>query len=218
MSSHFRETGLSKVGNAPNDIRLPWKFKSQKCPLCRPTISAPKYQICVLSVLRPVVFEIKGRKSKKSKCTESPQADLQHLTVKSTLYIPSTFPLGPQFCYDLIYSRYKVVEIGKKRKYTEWAQTDLDHLVVDSTFHTLRICHRGPNFAPFHCTTSRFPDNPQFILLRWLPCSMAKKRTQKLPKNQNFTIPKTVLVETLPMSIHELLEVNLSYNFSGDFA
>ncbi len=40
----------------------------------------------------------------------------------------------------------------------EWPQNDLNHWSVKSTLCTLDTHPRGPNFPPFHSTTSRFWD------------------------------------------------------------
>ncbi len=44
----------------------------------------------------------------------------------------------------------------KNRKSTEWPQTDFKHLKVRNTVCAPSTCPWGPNFAPFHSTTSRF--------------------------------------------------------------
>ena len=68
-------------------------------------------------------------------------------------------PLGPKFWFILLYnylfSRYKAAE---NQKCTEWPQTELGHLTIKTTLYTLHTYPWGPNFGPFHRTTSHFPD------------------------------------------------------------
>ena len=40
----------------------------------------------------------------------------------------------------------------------QWPQTELEHLTVKTTLYTLNTYPWGPNFSPFHSTTSSFQD------------------------------------------------------------
>ncbi len=73
---------------------------------------------------------------KKRICTQWRETDLEHLNVKGTLYVLSTYPGVLK----------KVVE---NRKCTELPQTGLNQLTVKKYTYTLSTCHRGPNLAPF---------------------------------------------------------------------
>ncbi len=57
---------------------------------CIPWILTHNAQISLCFTLRTAVFEIQGFDN--WKCTEWPQNDLKHLTVKSTLYTQNTHP------------------------------------------------------------------------------------------------------------------------------
>ncbi len=114
---------------------------------CIHCILAPDAQISLRFALRPAIF---GMVVKNRKCTEWPQNDFKHLTVKSTLYTVNTHPQGPNctpFCSTISqFLRYKDVE---NRKCTKWPQNDLKHLSVKIYLHTLNTYPRGPNLTPF---------------------------------------------------------------------
>ncbi len=59
----------------------------------------PEAQILVRFALQLAVSDIYNmyKVSKNQKCTEWPQTELSHLTVKSTLYTLNTYPYGPNF-------------------------------------------------------------------------------------------------------------------------
>ncbi len=54
---------------------------------------SPSPEFSVHFALQPTIFEIKVAKNRK--CTEWPQTDLEHLTVKSTLFALNTPPPLP---------------------------------------------------------------------------------------------------------------------------
>ncbi len=56
MTSYFRDTGLLKIGNAPNDLK---HLEVSKVP-CIQWIHAPEAQISLRFALRSGVFEIQG--------------------------------------------------------------------------------------------------------------------------------------------------------------
>ncbi len=90
------------------------------------------------------------------KSTECSQTEIEHLTVKTTLYTPNAYHRGPnigQFCSTT--SSCQATRSSKNRKCTEWRQTELEHLAVK----TLNIYIWRPNFGPFHSATSRFGES-----------------------------------------------------------
>ncbi len=94
------------------------------------------------------------------KCTEWPQTELKHLTVKITVYTLNTYPWGPNFdafCSTISHFRDTTwARSAKIGKCTERSQTELEHLAVKSTINTLNTYPRDPNFGPFRSTISRF--------------------------------------------------------------
>ena len=93
-ASHFRDTGFSKIGNAPNDSRMTLITEVSKVP-CVHIMLTPEAHASPLFALRPASFEIQV--FRKSKWTKWPQNDINHLSVKSTLYTLNTHPRGPNF-------------------------------------------------------------------------------------------------------------------------
>ena len=79
---------LAKIGNAPNDPKVnTWPSNVR----CINQILTHEVQILVRFALRLAFFsEIHGRQ--KRQCTEWPQTELEHRTVKSTLYVSNTYP------------------------------------------------------------------------------------------------------------------------------
>ncbi len=95
MTSHFRDTGFLKIGNAPNDPRMTFiSAQVSKVP-CVHWILTPKAQISICFALRPGIFKIQA--CRKSEWTQWPQNDLNHWSVKSTLCTLNTHPQGPNF-------------------------------------------------------------------------------------------------------------------------
>ncbi len=95
-----------------------FKFKSILHTLNTHPHPNPEAQMSLHFVLRPAV--LKHKVIENQKCTESPQNDLNHLTVKSTLYILNTHPeaqISLGFALRPAFSRFKVDE---NRKCTEW--------------------------------------------------------------------------------------------------
>ena len=94
------------------------------------------------------------------KCTEWPQTELEHVTVKITLYILNTYTRGTnlvRFALRLAVSEKQHVQGGQNRKCTEWPQNELKHLTVKSTLYTLHTYPCDPNFNPF-CSISGCQD------------------------------------------------------------
>ena len=75
-----------------------WALNSQKYSIYTELLT-PEAQIVVLVrfALRLVVFEIHVEVGDNQKCSEWPQSELEHLTVKRTLYALDTYPWGPNF-------------------------------------------------------------------------------------------------------------------------
>ncbi len=119
-------------------------------------------------------------------CTEWPLAELEHLTVKSTLYSLNTYPWDPNFgpfhCTISHFRDNNMNKDVKNRKCTKWPQTELEHIHT-KCFPLLW----GPNFGPFRSTTSGFQDIAYLVTPHWLPCQIAKiKEEKKLPQIQYF--------------------------------
>ncbi len=71
------------------------------------------------------------------KCTEWPQNDLTHLSVKSTLYTLNTHPEAQiSIRFALRQAIFEILACGKS-ECTEWPQNDLNHWSVISTLCTL---------------------------------------------------------------------------------
>ena len=109
---------------------------------------------------------------KNRKCNDWPQINLQHLTVKSTLYTLKTYPRGPNFHpFCSTTSRFWDTRLSKIRNAPSGAKlTDLEHLTVKSTLYTLNIYPWDTNFGPYHSTTSGFQGIAHFIIPYRLPC------------------------------------------------
>ncbi len=79
------------------------------------------------------------------KCTEWPETELGHLTVKSTLYTLITYHWGSNFLFRCALrlalseklQRYNMYKVGENRKYIEWPQTERDHITLKRTLYTL---------------------------------------------------------------------------------
>ena len=95
----------------------------------------------------------------KSKWTQWPQNDLNHLSVKSTRCTLNTCPRGPNFIlFRSMTSRFRDTSFSKS-KWTQWTQNDFNHLSVKNSPYIHWILEpRGPNFNPFCSTTSHFRD------------------------------------------------------------
>ncbi len=162
-------TRSAKIGNASNDPRPILKIQQLKV-LYMYQILTQEALILVLFALRLAVSEIQHVQGQRKSETEWPQTELEHLTVKSTLYILH-IPPRPKFwsvsLYDYPFLRYNVV---KNRKWTEWPNTEIEKITVKTTLYTLSSYPWGPNFHSFHSTTSGFQDIAHFTIPHWLPC------------------------------------------------
>ncbi len=114
------------------------------------------------------------------KCTEWPQNDLKHLTVKSTLYILNTHPKVKISLRFALRPAVFEIQCCRKSEFTEWPQNDLNHLAIKSTLYTMNIHPRGPTFTPFRSMVARYKNNWGF----WLP----HRVFQKCVKNQKLKI------------------------------
>ncbi len=121
---------------------------------------------------------------------------LEHLTVKSTVHVLSTYYLltreGQIFvCFVLrpAVSEIQIPENRKLLKYTECLQTDFEVLTVKSTFHTITTSTypRSPNFAPFRSRACHFQDIAHFIVPQWsIMLNIQKKNKKSYKKFQNL--------------------------------
>ncbi len=96
FSLFFRDTRLLKSEMHQMTPNRSWTLISQKSKVPLSTKYLP---------LRPKVWSVslygqrfpRYKVAEYRKCTEWPQTELQHLTVKSTLYTLNTYPRGPNF-------------------------------------------------------------------------------------------------------------------------
>ncbi len=94
------------------------------------------------------------------KCTEWPQTELEHLTVKSTLYTLNTYPRGPNFDPFLSMTSHfwdtKGLQKSEMHQMTSkwtWTLNSQKYHV-----HTVNTSPWGPNYGLFLSTTSSFQD------------------------------------------------------------
>ena len=94
-----------------------------------------------------------SRYQENRKCTEWSQNDRNHLTVRSTLYILSTYSRSPNFGQFRSMVRHfrdtKILKNRKNQKCTDWPQPYLEHLTVKRTMYTLNAypCTNLAHFA-----------------------------------------------------------------------
>ena len=122
-----------------------WTLNSQKCSVYTKYLpKKPKFQSVSLYDQQFSRYKV----AENRKCTEWPQTDLKHLTVKSTLHTLNTYPMRPKcWCfslYDYPFPRYKV---DQNRKQTEWPQTELKHLTVKVTLYTIEWSPPGAHIV-----------------------------------------------------------------------
>ena len=108
---------------APKDTKMILNTTSQRYPYTCVT-SIREFQISPQIPLHPFS---RLRVVDNRKCTKWPQNDLEHLTVKNTLYTLNTCPQGSNFCsFHSTTSCYKVQDIGFLKIGKIWnAQNDL---------------------------------------------------------------------------------------------
>ncbi len=93
------------------------------------------------------------------KCTEWPQTELEHLTVKNTLYTLNTYPWRPNFGpLRSTISRMWDKTCTRSAKIGNAPNDPKLNLTVKSTLYTLKSYPWGPNFHLFHSMNSRFWD------------------------------------------------------------
>ena len=152
----FLDPRSSKIGNALNDPKLNLNSLTVKSILYTYTkylLWGPRLTINRLRDTTCTTRYNMYKVSKNRKCTELPQTELGHLTVKSSLYTINTYIRSPDFhpfC-STTNTRYKV---AKNQKCTKWPQTELEQLTVKSTLYTRHTYPWGPNFGPFHSRIS----------------------------------------------------------------
>ena len=124
------------------------------------------------------------------KCTEWSQIDLNHLTVKRTLYTLNTHPRVTYFTSRLgVFPRYKLVE---NWKCTEWPQNNLKNLTVKTTTYALNTHPPRPKFhsvSLYNQSFSRYKLAKNRICTEW-PQNDLKHLTLKGPCIQWILTPK----------------------------
>ena len=131
LTSPFRDTRRSKIGNVPSDLRLILQLKVTRTLYILST--CPKAAMLVRFTLRPGIFEIHGcQKSEKLECTEWPQNKLEHRPIKSALYTISTYSKVPKFgLFWSVNSRIRDTRLWKNGNVTN----DLRHLLSPYTVY-----------------------------------------------------------------------------------
>ena len=105
------------------------------------TVSTCPRRLNLCSIPQPGIFEIQailGWKSENRKCTEWPQTDLEHLTVKYpeySKYLPLKNKLS--IFWSICMTSHFQDTWSKMRKCTEWPSSD-EYLTVKRTHYTLR--------------------------------------------------------------------------------
>ncbi len=145
-----------------------WTLNSQKYSIYTNYILTPEVQISVRFAMnqRFSRYKVVGNR----KCTEWQQNELEHLTVKRTLYALYTYPWGQILVRFALWLAVSEIQARQNQKYTEWPQTELEHLTVKGTLDTLHAYSWGPNFGSFRSTTCGFQDIAQFVIPHWLLC------------------------------------------------
>ncbi len=128
------------------------------------------------------------------------QTDLEHLTVKTTLYTLKTYPWGPNFRpFCSTANRFR----DTRSPNVENAQS---------------IYPWVPNLVRFALqpAVSKISHILSFPIDSHVKRPKTEQKKCQKAKIWNFTILYTILVETLPRSMHEFLEVNVLYTFRQD--
>ena len=148
-TSCFRDTRLSKIGNAPKDPRMTLTTSVSKVP-CVHWILAHEAQISLRFALRPANFEIQA--CQKRKCTQWPHDYLNHLRVKSTPCTLNTHPRGPNFNpFRSTTSHFRDTGLSKIGMH-RMTQNNLNHLSVKN--YTIYTEYSLPR-PKFHCFALR---------------------------------------------------------------
>ncbi len=187
-TSRFWVTGHCET-SAQNDPKMTLNITRSTLPYTFLLMSqSPKFHPIFLYTQPFSRYKVVGI----GKCTEWPQDDLEHLTVKSTLYKLSTFPEA-HLLHDHPFSKYKVVKNRKNRKCTVtvdwlWNRNSQRYLIYTSKYP------RGPNMG-------------QLILLHDQPFSrhtlVENRKNRKLvewPQNdiEHLTAKSTLHTTYLP--------------------
>ncbi len=125
-TNQFRDTSLSKVVNVPHDLTLTSNINMESIlSVCtvylhvypRETIFGSSFHSMHSTRRFRDTRLLKIEKSRK--CTEWPQSDFEHLTVKvlclDYIYLHSRLKFGSVSLYDQPFSRCKAVDNRKKR-------------------------------------------------------------------------------------------------------
>ncbi len=151
---------------------------------------------------------------------EWPQTELDHITVKRTLYTLNTYPWGPNFSpFRSTISRFRDIwctkwaKIGNAPNDPNWTWTlnsqkypiYTKYSPPRSTFWSVSLYDQH---FPRYCTFYHSP------LTTMLNVQKKKKEKKKLLNIQslNFATLWATSVETLPSSMHDFLGVNLMRN------
>ncbi len=125
-TNHFWDASLSKIGNSPNDFRMTFEHWTVKGTRTLHTGSAPREVHTQRSKFYSTSLYdqpfLRYKTWKIEKCTEWPQIDLEHLTVKKyPIYIKH--PWGPNLCPILLYDQPISRSVVKNLQSTEWPWT-----------------------------------------------------------------------------------------------
>ncbi len=134
----------------------PWTLSNDKC-----SAGTKDLRLNFWSILLYDHCFSRYKVARNRKCTEWPQTELEHLTVKRTLYTLNAYPWSPNFgLFRSTISRFQDTctraRSAKNWNYIEWPHPELEHLTVRSTIYTQNTYPWGPKFCPFRCTISRF--------------------------------------------------------------
>ncbi len=133
----------------------PWTLNCRKYPVYTEyLLPGPKFSSVSLHDQPLARYKV----VKRSEMHWMTQNDLEHLTVKCTLYTLHNYPRGRNshpFCSTT--SRFRDSRLSE-RKWTKWPQADLEHVTVKSILYALNTYPWDPHFHPFCGTTSHFQD------------------------------------------------------------
>ena len=131
--------------------------------------------------------------TKNRKCTEWSQSELEFLTAQSTLYTTPEAQILVRLTLRLAISEIQRAQGHQKSEMYQitpnwtWTVNGQKYPVYTKHFTS------GPNFDPFHSTTSGSQDIAHFIIPHWLPSYTPppqKKREQRKKKCQKMQILK----------------------------
>ena len=148
-----QDTRLSKIGNAPNDPEWPQVVNCQKYPAYT-EYSHPRPKFHSVWLYDEPCLRYKVDENRK--CTQWPQNDLNHLSVKSTLSTLNTHPRAKISLFFTLWPAIFEIQGCRKSEMNPMTQNDLNHLSVTSTLSTLNTHLWCQTFTPFRSTTTVF--------------------------------------------------------------